>query len=46
MINRRYANYAWGVLALNILVIIWGAFVRATGSGAGAATIGRSATAR
>jgi heme A synthase len=35
MINRRYANYAWGVLALNILVIIWGAFVRATGSGAG-----------
>lgn len=35
MINRRFANYAWGVLALNILVIIWGAFVRATGSGAG-----------
>ena len=35
MINRRYATFAWGVLAFNILVILWGAFVRATGSGAG-----------
>ena len=35
MINRRFANFAWGVLAYNILVILWGAFVRATGSGAG-----------
>ncbi len=26
---------AWGVLALNIGVILWGAFVRASGSGAG-----------
>lgn len=32
---NRYAKYAWGVLAYNILVILWGAFVRATGSGAG-----------
>lgn len=32
---RRYALFAWGVLAYNIFVIVWGAFVRATGSGAG-----------
>lgn len=31
----RFARYAWGVLAANLLVIMWGAFVRATGSGAG-----------
>lgn len=30
-----YAKYAWGVLAFNVLVVLWGAFVRATGSGAG-----------
>lgn len=30
-----YAKYAWGVLAYNLLVILWGAYVRATGSGAG-----------
>lgn len=35
MTNRRFAAYAWGVLAYNMLVILWGAFVRATGSGAG-----------
>ncbi len=33
--NRRYAIFAWAVLAYNVLVILWGAFVRATGSGAG-----------
>src|SRR5689334_1454626 len=32
---NRFAIYAWGVLALNLLVILWGAYVRATGSGAG-----------
>lgn len=32
---RRYARYAWGTLAFNLFVILWGAFVRATGSGAG-----------
>lgn len=32
---NRFAKYAWGVVAYNILVILWGAFVRATGSGAG-----------
>src|SRR5512136_433542 len=30
-----FAKYAWSVLAFNLLVILWGAFVRATGSGAG-----------
>lgn len=33
--NRRYAAFAWGVLGYSVLVILWGAFVRATGSGAG-----------
>lgn len=31
----RFATYAWGTLGYNILVILWGAYVRATGSGAG-----------
>jgi heme A synthase len=31
----RLAAYAWSVLAYNIGVILWGAYVRATGSGAG-----------
>lgn len=35
MQTRRFATFAWGVLAFNVLVIAWGAFVRATGSGAG-----------
>lgn len=35
MTARRFAPYAWGVLGYNVLVILWGAFVRATGSGAG-----------
>ena len=30
-----YARFAWGVLAFNLLVILWGAYVRASGSGAG-----------
>ena len=29
------ATYAWAVLAYNVGVILWGAYVRATGSGAG-----------
>lgn len=28
-------QYAWGVVGYNVLVILWGALVRATGSGAG-----------
>lgn len=34
-INQRFAIFAWVALALNLFVIVWGAFVRATGSGAG-----------
>jgi heme A synthase len=30
-----YAKYAWGVVVFNIAVILWGAYVRASGSGAG-----------
>jgi heme a synthase len=39
--NRRvtatptFARYAWFVLIYNLAVILWGAYVRATGSGAG-----------
>jgi heme A synthase len=33
--TRRLATYAWIVLGFNLLVILWGAVVRATGSGAG-----------
>lgn len=32
---RAFARFAWSVLAYNLLVVAWGAFVRATGSGAG-----------
>ncbi|HMD71295.1 MAG TPA: COX15/CtaA family protein [Bryobacteraceae bacterium] len=31
----RFARYAWSVLAYNLAVVLWGAYVRATGSGAG-----------
>jgi heme A synthase len=33
--RRRFARFSVGVLAWNLVVILWGAFVRATGSGAG-----------
>jgi heme A synthase len=33
--HRRLARFAWGLLAYEILVVAWGAYVRATGSGAG-----------
>jgi heme A synthase len=32
---NNFAKFAWGVLLYNLLVILWGAYVRATGSGAG-----------
>jgi heme A synthase len=32
---NRFAKFAWGVTAWNVLNIVWGAFVRASGSGAG-----------
>ncbi len=31
----RFTKYAWAVLAYNLLVVLWGAYVRASGSGAG-----------
>jgi heme A synthase len=31
----RYATFSWGVLLYTLFVILWGAFVRATHSGAG-----------
>ena len=31
----KVARFAWAVLAYNVAVILWGAYVRATGSGAG-----------
>src|SRR5512133_3635989 len=31
----RFAIYCWALLGYNLLVILWGAYVRATGSGAG-----------
>src|SRR4051812_34977084 len=34
-VQTRLTSLAWGVLAYNILVVLWGSLVRATGSGAG-----------
>jgi heme A synthase len=35
MTNKRFERYVWVILAYTMVVILWGAFVRATGSGAG-----------
>lgn len=35
MKQNRFSKFAWGVLAYNVAVVVWGAYVRATGSGAG-----------
>ena len=35
LVTKNLARFAWLVLALNVGVILWGAYVRATGSGAG-----------
>ena len=35
MPRPRFAPYAWGVVAFSFAVILWGAYVRASGSGAG-----------
>ncbi|GAB4435055.1 MAG: hypothetical protein Kow0031_16780 [Anaerolineae bacterium] len=32
---NNYAKFAWMTLVFNVFVVVWGAFVRATGSGAG-----------
>jgi heme A synthase len=34
-VPTKLSRYAWFVLAWNVVVILWGAYVRATGSGAG-----------
>jgi len=34
-LNAKLARFAWIVLAWNIAVVLWGAYVRATGAGAG-----------
>lgn len=31
----RFRQFAWAALAYNVLVVLWGAYVRASGSGAG-----------
>jgi len=33
--RSSFTLYAWGVLGWNFFVILWGAYVRASGSGAG-----------
>jgi heme A synthase len=33
--TKKFTSFAWGVLGFNVLVVLWGAYVRATGSGAG-----------
>lgn len=33
--RRGFARFAWALLAFNLMVVLWGAVVRATGSGAG-----------
>lgn len=33
--RRRFSRFAWGALAYNVLVVLWGAFVRASYSGDG-----------
>ena len=35
MRTHSFTRFAWSVLAYNLLVVMWGAYVRATGSGAG-----------
>ncbi|RPH72334.1 MAG: heme A synthase [Myxococcaceae bacterium] len=35
MVNVRFARATWGLVAFLLAVVLWGAFVRATGSGAG-----------
>jgi heme A synthase len=32
---QRFATFAWGVLVYTLAIILWGGYVRATGSGAG-----------
>jgi len=34
-VDRGFARFCWGVLGYNLFVVVWGAFVRASGAGAG-----------
>ena len=34
-VGSGFARFAWALLAYNLVVVLWGAVVRATGSGAG-----------
>lgn len=34
-VHSAFRRFAWGVLAFNVLVVVWGAYVRASGSGDG-----------
>ncbi len=38
MKNKNFTTFAWVLVAYTMAVILWGAFVRATGSGAGCGT--------
>jgi heme A synthase len=33
--HKNFSRYAWALLAYNVVVVLWGAFVRASGSGDG-----------
>jgi heme A synthase len=35
MTQSAFVRFAWSTLAVTVVVIVWGAVVRATGSGAG-----------
>lgn len=35
MTLNRFAQYTWFIITYNLFIIVWGGFVRATGSGAG-----------
>ncbi len=34
-VNVPFVRFAWSVLAYNVAIVVWGAYVRASGSGAG-----------
>lgn len=34
-VSKRFVRFAWTVLAFTLAVVLWGAYVRATGAGAG-----------
>src|SRR6516164_6905988 len=34
-VSKTFTRFAWAVLAFTVAVVLWGAYVRATGAGAG-----------